>query len=247
MAREGAQVAISDLPEKEKDGKAVVAMIEAEGGKAIWVPLDVRTEEAWDAAITEVEARLGVLDVLVTDLVRINNAVYDSVTEPAIGGAENLTLEQWKATQAVCTEGVFLGHKYAIRSMKKNEATEWCSIVNISSRAGMVGIGWIVSYSTAKWAVRGMSKCFADLCSQKGYKIRCNSVHPGLIRTDATRRAGMFTEDDVPLNQELEKGNLVKRSGSVTEVANLVLFLASDESSFANAAEFVVDGGGISR
>ncbi|KAJ3315388.1 hypothetical protein HDU93_004640, partial [Gonapodya sp. JEL0774] len=214
----------------------LVQEITAFGGKAIWVPLDVTSEEQWEKAVEH-----GVLDVLV------NNAGIGGPSEPAAGGIENLPLESWRATQRVNTEGVFLGHKYAIKSMKKNTASEACSIVNMSSRAGLSGGSMLVSYSASKWAVRGMTKSIAAYCSEKGYKIRVNSVHPGVIITDMTRTtdrgAGWFSKEDKPVSEAIEKVSLLNRSAEAKEVANLVLFLSSDESSYSNASEFVVDGG----
>ncbi|KXS08834.1 short-chain dehydrogenase/reductase SDR [Gonapodya prolifera JEL478] len=235
LAHEGAQVVVSDIPTRQKEGEELVSQIKGSGGTAIWVPLDVTTEDAWDAAINEIEAQFGVLDVLV------NNAGVAN-PEAAFGGIETLTLDQWRKTQAINTEGVFLGHKYAIRSMKKNTASEACSIVNMSSRAGLSGASSLISYSASKWAVRGMTKSFAGYCSEKGYKIRVNSVHPGIIRTDMTRGMGWYSQGDEPL-APVETIAMLKRSADAKEVANLVLYLSSDESSYSNASEFVVDGG----
>ncbi|KXS15768.1 NAD(P)-binding protein [Gonapodya prolifera JEL478] len=231
MAQEGAVVAVSDIPSRENEGRELVKELEDTGTKAIWVPLDVTSEEDWEKAIEH-----GVLDVLV------NNAGIGGPSEPAVGGIENLSLEDWRKTQRVNTEGVFLGHKYAIKSMKTNTAQEACSIVNISSRAGLSGGGFLVSYSASKWAVRGMTKSFAAYCSEKGYKIRVNSVHPGVIITDMTRGV-WFDKEDKPIHNAIEGASLLKRSAEAKEVANLVLYLASDESSYSNASEFIVDGG----
>ncbi|KAJ3328354.1 hypothetical protein HDU93_001509, partial [Gonapodya sp. JEL0774] len=129
--------------------------------------------------------------------------------------------------------------QYAIKSMKKNTSSEACSIINMSSRAGLSGPSSLISYAASKWAVRGMTKSVAGYCSDKGYKIRVNSVHPGIIRTDMTRGMQWFTEDDKPLVNQLETISMVKRSADPKEVANLVLFLATNESSYSNASEFI--------
>ncbi|KAJ3335082.1 3-alpha-(or 20-beta)-hydroxysteroid dehydrogenase, partial [Gonapodya sp. JEL0774] len=130
-----------------------------------------------------------------------------------------------------------------IKSMQKNPALEFCSIVNISSRAGFIGSPTLISYGASKWAVRGLTKSIAAYASINKYKIRANSVHPGLIKTDMTRGAGWFDGSDKLMKPRMERGILLRRSANPIEVANMVLFLASDEASFCNGSEFLVDGG----
>jgi len=236
MALEGARVVVSDIPSKDKEGKEVVAEIQAFGGIAIWVPMDVSSEQAWSDTIDKIEAQFGPLDVLV------NNAGV-GIPDKDLGGIENMTIEGWRKTQTVNVEGVFLGCKYAVKSMKKNTASEFCSIVNISSRAGFTGSPALIPYGASNWAVRGMTKSFAAYAAHRGYKIRVNSVHPGLIRTDMTRNVGWFDANDKATIPRMENAALLRRAADPVEVARMVVYLASDDASFCNAAEFLVDGG----
>ncbi|KAI9015932.1 oxidoreductase [Hyaloraphidium curvatum] len=238
LAAEGARVAVSDVPARQGEGQGLVDEIAKDGGEAFWVPLDVTDESQWSSAVDVVENQFGgPLDVLV------NNAGISSfIFEMQAGGFEELSLESWKKVHEVNVDGVFLGHKYGIKSMKKNTAAEVPSIVNLSSQAGMQGVAVMVAYSSSKWAVRGLTKSVAAYCSSRGYRIRANSVHPGVFATDMARSDGIVGPDG-EVRMPIEAMSLLKRTGDVSELANLVLFLASDESSYCNATEFVITGG----
>jgi NAD(P)-dependent dehydrogenase (short-subunit alcohol dehydrogenase family) len=222
FGREGARVVVADM--LAEDGQAVADSINAAGGTAVFMPLNVTDEAGWHAVVEATVKRYGRLDILV------NNAGIS-------GSAVNDLLETgiWDRVMAVNSTGVFLGTAAAVRQMQKNGGG---SIVNMSSMSGIVGQTMVhMAYNASKGAVRTMTKSTAVQFGRD--RIRCNSVHPGLMppmRTsgataDPTVRAKMLRA--VPLG----------RSGEVDEVANAVLFLASDEASYITGAELYVDGG----
>ena len=192
------------------------ALAESLGGRGSFVHLDVTSPQDWDAACREAVDRFGGVDVLV------NNAGIAN-----FGSIEDYTLEQWNTIIAINLTGVFLGIKAVVEPMKRSAGA---SIINISSTAGLQGYKDLPGYTAAKYGVRGLTKSVAiDLGP---YGIRVNSVHPGAVRT--------------PMTEGLEGGQdhvALHRMGEPEEIANLVLFLASDESSFSTGAEFVADGG----
>ena len=146
---------------------------------------------------------------------------------------ENTSLEEYRKTIYINQDGVFLGMKHVLPSMKKAKGG---SIINISSIAGIVGGANNMAYTASKFAVRGMTKAAAAEFAEFG--IRVNSVHPGVIRTPMTEQEGVKE-----LIQEMEKDIPMKRIAEPEEITNLVLFLASDESSYSTGTEFVADGG----
>jgi 3alpha(or 20beta)-hydroxysteroid dehydrogenase len=194
-------------------GEATAAEI---GENARYVHLDVTKPEDWQAAVELAVAEFGRLDILV------NNAGIAN-----FASIEDYTLEQWNLIIAINLTGTFNGIKAAIPALKESGAG---SIINISSTAGLKGVAALPGYTAAKFAVRGLTKEIAiDLGK---YNIRANSIHPGNIRTPMTDGLDV-DQSSVPLG----------RMGEVSELSNLVLFLASDESSFSTGAEFVADGG----
>lgn len=216
LAREGATVVLTDV--NAEKGQALAAEI---GGKAIFLKHDVSSESAWIAVIDEVERRFGRLDVLV------NNAGVVVVADP-----ESTTIDQFRFANAVMSEGVFLGCKYAIPLMKKTGG----SIINMSSVASHLGYPVFFAYTAAKGAVRAMTKSIAVHCQMHGYNIRCNSVHPGSIDTPMIATANK----ELGLDIEAQKASAVS-VGKPEDVANLVVYLASDESRFMNGAEILLD------
>ena len=187
------------------------------GDNARYVHLDVTNYDDWLKAVQTAVQEFGGLDIL------INNAGIGSV-----GSIEDFTLEDWDRTIAVNLTGVFYGTKAAVDPLKKSGKG---SIVNISSIAGLQGYETLAGYSASKFGVRGLTKCTAlDLGK---YNIRVNSVHPGLIRTPMTENDPDQSQSHVALHRMAES----------IEVSNLILFLASDESSFSTGAEFTSDGG----
>jgi 3(or 17)beta-hydroxysteroid dehydrogenase len=221
LAREGARVLITDI--NEAGGRELAAQLNAaRRDSAHFLAQDVRDEARWLQVVEECVARFGGLNVLV------NNAGVVVVATP-----ESCTLEQFRFQNQVMSEGVFLGCRAAIPAMR---ASGGGSIVNMSSMASHLGYPVYFAYSAAKGAVRAMSKSIAIHCQMNKYNIRCNSIHPGAIETqmvrDSTRELGL----EMSMWEQSPTG-----LGQPTDVANLVVFLASDESRFINGAEILVD------
>jgi NAD(P)-dependent dehydrogenase (short-subunit alcohol dehydrogenase family) len=242
LAREGASVICSDFDEGA--GEAMAAEIQRSGGDAIFVAHDVTDESQWENVVKVAEEKFGGLHIVV------NNAGI----APAGGPIEDLTLEGWRHTIAVDLDSVFLGCKHAIRTIKKTTAKgAKGSIINISSIMGLIGWANTADYNAAKGGVRLLTKCAALECAQAGYDIRVNSIHPGYIDTPLVRNAianGVSAEAGVGPNEMMEmlvSLHPIGRLGIADEIANMVLFLASDEASFVTGAEMVVDGGYTAR
>ena len=193
---------------------------------AEYVHLDVTSEEAWDTVVADIVKRHGRLDIMV------NNAGI-----ARMGRLVNTTMDDWAATMAVNQTGVFLGMRAAARAMI--EADHGGSIINISSIAGMEGLFGSTAYAASKWAVRGMTKVAAKELGRHG--IRVNSIHPGFIETDMLAQGGF--DDDPQQREKMARSVPLRRVGKPEDIANMVVFLASDASSYATGQEFVVDGG----
>jgi 3alpha(or 20beta)-hydroxysteroid dehydrogenase len=214
---EGARVVVGDILDAE--GEAVCASL---GERAAYVHLDVTDEMHWRNAVDAAVDRFGGLDVLV------NNAGI-----LRFGTIRDTSLDDYMRVIAVNQVGVFLGMRAVIPVMSDRRRG---SIVNCSSTEGMGGMAGLIAYSSAKWAVRGMSKTAAMELGSVG--IRVNSIHPGGIDTHFVRDAGIDA-DLGPWAKSLPLGRL----GRAEEIACLALFLASDESSYCTGGEFVADGG----
>jgi 3alpha(or 20beta)-hydroxysteroid dehydrogenase len=214
----GAKVVLGDVLDEE-GGKTAAEI----GDSAAYVHLDVTREDDWSAAVAKAEAIFGKLDILV------NNAGI-----LRIGLLENTPLEEFELVVKINQTGCFLGMKTAIPALRRAGGG---SIVNISSLAGMQGVGGAFSYTASKFAVRGMTKVAAIELGGDG--IRVNSVHPGGIETPMTRPVGM----EMPADSSHGFTSPIPRIGRPDEVANLVLWLASSRSSYCTGSEFVVDGG----
>lgn len=221
MAQEGAKVILTDL--NEKDGRAIADSI---GDAALFVPHNVAKLADWEAVLAAGEDRFGSVNVLVNNAGIIGH----------LGSTTDFTEADYRKVFEVNELGVFLGMRTVLPSMLKAGVG---SIVNISSIAGMVAIVGSpnLAYVGTKFAVRGMTKQVAIEYGKNN--IRANSVHPGYIKTPmmaaATDEEGGGAVDLIPL----------KRLAAPEEVSNLVVFLASDESSFITGAEHVIDGGMI--
>lgn len=221
LAREGAIVVVTDvnLASAQKVADEI-------GNGAVAFALDVSSEEQWTSVIAEIEARFGRLDVLVNNAGVVLNA-----------DVEDTSLEKFRWVNSIMTDGVFLGMKYAIPLMNKGDGG---SIINMSSVGALLGYPIYFAYSAAKGAVRSMTKSVAVMAQVKGYKIRCNSVHPGAIETPMVQQA----EGRPGQVQEIPPGVLpFGTPGHPDDVAALVVFLASDESRFITGAELVIDNG----
>lgn len=222
FAREGAKVMVADL--LEDDGHAVVAEITAAGGTAAFMRLDVTDEASWAAVVQATVAKWGRLDIMVNNAGISGSAVTDLLDSDA-----------WHRLMLVNATGVFLGTKHAVRQMQQNGGG---AIVNLSSISGVTGQTMThPGYNASKGAVRTLTKSTAVQYGKDG--IRANSVHPGLMPPMRTSGATA----DPAVRTKMLKGVPLGRSGEVDEVANAVLFLASDEASYITGAELYVDGG----
>jgi cyclopentanol dehydrogenase len=222
FAKEGARVVIADILEEE--GRKLEAAIEAAGGKALFVRLDVTRESDWQDAVATAVRRFGKLDVLV------NNAGISGR-----GKVEDTTVEDWDSVMEVNAKGVFLGTKAAIPAMRQAGGG---SIINISSQLGLVGTDHSSpQYQASKGAVRLLTKATAIQYAKEG--IRVNSVHPGPIVTPMTETARADPERYQMMLSRIPMG----RYGQPEEVAYGVLYLASDESAYMTGSELVIDGG----
>jgi NAD(P)-dependent dehydrogenase (short-subunit alcohol dehydrogenase family) len=234
FAREGATVVLTDI--RDAPGEALAASLAAShGGRAEYRRLDVRRPEDWEAAMADVLARHGRLDVLV------NNAGITGFEEGVVPhDPEHASLEAWRAVLATNLDGVFLGCKHAIAAMRRTGAG---SIVNVSSRSGLVGIPQAAAYAASKAAVRNHSKSVALYCAQQGLAVRCNSVHPAAILTPMWEAMIGHGPGREARERALVRDTPLRRFGTPEEVAHLVVYLASDESAYATGSEFSLDGG----
>jgi NAD(P)-dependent dehydrogenase (short-subunit alcohol dehydrogenase family) len=230
FAREGAIVWVTDINEVGS-----MHLAEALGPGHHAALLDVGEEEHWEAVTSSLLDVHGRLDILV------NNAGITGFEDgPEPHDPENATLDEWHRVHRVNLDGTFLGCRYAIRSMK---ATGTGSIINMSSRSGLVGIPGAAAYASSKAAIRNHSKSVALYCAQQGMQVRCNSVHPAAILTpiwDAMIGDGPNREAKMAA---LVSDTPLKRFGTVEEVASLCVFLASDEAPYITGSEFDIDGG----
>ena len=220
LASEGAKVVVADL--NEADGQAVADDI---GENAVFMRLDVTDEANWEQVVADTVERFGGLDILV------NNAGLMQ-----LGSVVDTELADFKTTHAVNNEGVFLGCKHAIPAMADSGGG---SIVNMSSVAALHGMSFVLAYSASKGAVRAMTKSVAMYCKEQKNGVRCNSIHPDGVKTPMVVKVALgkdtATQEDI---------DMVASGANMCEpedIANLVLYLASDESRFINGAEMVID------
>jgi len=221
LAKEGAAVVIADLLEDE--GQATETSIAESGGRALFVNLDVTSEDSWNSAVQFAVPSFGKLDILV------NNAGGSHRT-----GVEKTTSEAWDNVMDVNAKGVFLGTKAAIPEMRKAGGG---SIINISSIYGMVGSMTSAAYHASKGAVRIFNKSTAIQYASEN--IRANSVHPGFVDSPMTRAH----HEKPNIHEDRVAKMPLGRMGLPEDIAAGILYLASDESSFVTGAELVIDGG----
>ncbi|HEY2402510.1 MAG TPA: glucose 1-dehydrogenase [Steroidobacteraceae bacterium] len=223
FAQEGAVVIVADRDADKL--KECASALRAYGNEHRGVQLDVTLEDDWKRVLGEVDSTFGRLDVLV------NNAGYGSFLT-----IDSTTLQEWRALMAVNLDSVFLGTKYALPLLVRAGNA---SIINMSSIRGLVAGHGTAAYSAAKAGVRLFTKATALECAALRNGVRANSVHPGQIETPLLRQA---MADSGRLQSTLERIP-VGRLGQPLEIADAMVFLASDESSFMTGSEVVIDGG----
>ncbi|MBE0598096.1 MAG: glucose 1-dehydrogenase [Desulfuromonadales bacterium] len=227
FAAQGAKVIVSDL--NEATGREVVDTIRRRGGDVLFVRHDVTRQDEWNTVMATIAKEFGALHVLV------NNA---GVTER--GNAESISLEDWKAVIDVNLNGVFLGTQAGIQAMKQ---TGGGSIINVSSALGLIGNPDCSAYTASKGGVRLFTKSAALLCGREGYRIRVNSIHPGVIRT-ALMDTGLAKAADPEAElQRYIAWHPIGFLGEPQDIAHGAVYLASDEARFVTGSELVIDGG----
>jgi 3(or 17)beta-hydroxysteroid dehydrogenase len=224
VVREGGKAVLADRDQDK--GRALANEL---GAASLFVPLEVTDEEAWQKAVAAAVDTFGGLHGLLNAAgVGVRNSI------------EDCTLEEYRRVNDVNALGTFLGCKAAIAAMKPSGGG---SIVNISSVLGLRGAPHAMAYCASKGAVRLLTRHVALHCAQMKYNIRCNSVHPGYIDTPMIAPRLADTIGNMSGRQWLEELHPLGRIGQAGEVANMILFLLSDESSFSTGSEFVCDGG----
>jgi NAD(P)-dependent dehydrogenase (short-subunit alcohol dehydrogenase family) len=220
---EGAQVIVADI-----DLAGAQAMVASLVHNPLAVALDVAQEASWTAAMAAIRDQYGRLDILV------NNAGITTM-----GSIEDLTLAAFKHELDIDVCGVFLGCQQGIALMKATGG----AIINMSSAAGLRASHHLVGYNSAKAAVTLMTKSIALHCAREGYGIRCNSVHPGAIRTPILDKVLSQVEDPAGTLAGFVAEHPIGHLGHPDDIAGIVAWLGSDEGRFATGAAFSVDGG----
>jgi NAD(P)-dependent dehydrogenase (short-subunit alcohol dehydrogenase family) len=226
LAREGAAVMLSDL--SIGDGEAVTAEIIAAGGRAVFIAHDVTSEDDWTAAVTATTTSLGRLDILVNNAGIVGNQL-ELMTH---------SLADWRRILAVNLDGVFLGMR-AVGPVMAGQGGG--SIINLSSIMGKVAMPNVTAYAASKGGVLMLTKAAAIEWAPLG--IRVNSVHPGFIDTPMVANALHAAENGNEMRSAIIAAHPLGRLGVPREIADAIVFLASDEASFMTGAELVVDGG----
>jgi 3(or 17)beta-hydroxysteroid dehydrogenase len=238
MVEAGGRVAVADVLDER--GRDTVRALESAGGEAIYTHLDVTREEDWTAAIAAVSGRFGGLDILVN-----NAGIFLGMS------IEEATLADWHRLCAVNLTAVFLGTKLAIPALRESaqRSPHGSVIINLSSVAGLVGSSGDPLYSMTKGGVALFTKSAALEFARKEYRIRVNSIHPGITETDMgdqvfSMRARQLGTNDLDEARQQSLARLpIGRMGTVTDIAKGIVFLASDDAGFMTGAGLVVDGG----
>lgn len=230
LAHEGAVVLLSDIDDGA--GNAVTAEINAAGGRASYLHHDVSLPEEWERLFSQIRSEHSRLDVLVNNA---GGGTYNDI--------ETVSFQEWRRVMSINLDATFLGTQYAIKWMKE---TGGGSIVNVSSVAAFSGAPNLAAYCAAKAGIHLLSKSSAVYCGQKGYNIRVNSIHPGLIDTKAGKEmarlaTGLPTDDQAIA--AFTALHPIGRIGTPDDIANGILYLASDESSFVTGTHLIIDGG----
>ncbi len=224
FADEGARVIIGDID--AENGKRIAAEI---GGT--YVNLNVANETDWHKLAIEHPS----IDIVVN-----NAGITGFEDSPGPHDPEHASLEEWRRVHAVNLDGTFLGCRYAIKAMRAKGAG---SIINMSSRSGIVGIPGAAAYASSKAAIRNHTKSVALYCAQQGLNIRCNSIHPAAILTPMWEALIGDGPDREKRKAAMVADTPLKRFGTVEEVAAIALLLASDEATYMTGSEVHLDGG----
>lgn len=231
LAAEGAKVLATDID--PDGGQATVDAVNADGGEARFLPQDVTDEGRWPEIIDAAVSAWGGLHIMVA------NAGIGIMT-PLL----DMSLEDWRRQTGVNIDGVFLSVKHSVRAMHESGGG---SIIMLSSVAGLHGAPGLAGYSATKGAVRLFSKSVALECARDGWNVRCNSVHPGIIDTviwDKLMHGGSATgANTIDPNVLARMSVPMNRTGQAGDIANGIVFLASDASSYMTGSELVIDGG----
>ena len=228
LAREGAKVVISDIDDLR--GAALAAQVKAAGQDAIYLPHDVTDEGRWQEVVGEVERRYGRLDIMVA------NAGIGIMTTSIV----EMSLADWRRQTAVNLDGVFLSVKHCIPLMRRSGGG---SIIMTSSIAGLRGSATLAGYCATKGGVRLFAKAIAMECASRGDGIRVNSVHPGIIDTPIWGKLSGGRNAPIDIDEYGRRGAPLGRVGKPQDIANGVLFLASDAANYITGTELVIDGG----
>ena len=228
LVEEGARVMMTDI--NEENGKKEAEKL---GRNAEFLKLDITLEDDWISVLTETVKRFQSLDILV-----------NSAGMVLIADVEQISLEDWRRVHAVNLDGTFLGCKHGVRVMKEFGAG---SIINLSSVSGLIGGFNLAAYNSSKGAVRMLSKSVALHCARSGYGIRCNSIHPTFIETPMLDSMIQDAPDPEKARQTLIRQVPLKRIGTTDDVAKMIVYLASDESTFVTGTEMVIDGGVVAQ
>ena len=230
FAAEGAVVFVSDI--RDAEGTAVADSLKS---SAHYVHLDVREESQWQAVVQSILGSEGKLDIVVN-----NAGITGFEGTPVSHDPEHASLDDWRAVIVTNLDGTFLGCKYAIQAMRSRGSG---SIINISSRSGLVGIPAAAAYAASKAGIRNHTKTVALYCAEQGWTIRCNSIHPAAILTPMwDPMLGSGSDRQERMNAMVKDAPL-RRFGNVAEVAAVAVLLASDEATYMTGTEVNVDGG----
>lgn len=230
FVHEGAAVCLTDIDD-ELGAQATARL----GPRATYLRLDVREEQDWVSVTQSVLAAHGGIDVVVNNAGITGFEDGDRVQDP-----EHASLDAWRSVHRTNLDGVFLGCKHAIKAMRPRGSG---SIINISSRSGLVGIPGAAAYASSKAAVRNHTKSVALYCAEQGLKIRCNSIHPAAILTPMWEPLLGDGPDRGVRAAQLVSDTPLRRFGLPAEVAAVAVLLASDEALYMTGAELNIDGG----
>jgi NAD(P)-dependent dehydrogenase (short-subunit alcohol dehydrogenase family) len=235
LAREGAIVVATDI--QADKGPGLIAEIEGNGGRGCFLAHDVAEEDQWRAVVAGIRARYGRLDILV------NNAGVGYA-----GPVTEMSLELWRRQMAINVDGVFLGVKHALPLMREHGGGG--SIINLSSIAGIKASANVSGYNASKGAVRLFTKSIALECAAAKDGIRVNSVHPGIVETAIWDTLLGTTEDGsngrprtATLDAAVAGAIPLGHKGEAEDIAQGILWLASEESRYVTGTELVIDGG----